>query len=181
MITHFTSDLHYGHKNILKHCPLRPYKSIEEMREKFIVNYNSVVGHYDRVCWVGDAFFTSVEDSKQIMMRLNGQKILVMGNHDKSKKAMLEIGFSIVADELTVRIANKTCLVVHYPPKGSKHAGYEYDDRFNDLRPDRKAHEIIIHGHTHYHVKKDGNSIHCGVDAWDYKPVSVKEIEELIR
>lgn len=181
MITHFTSDQHYGHKNILKYCPNRPYKTIEEMREAFITNYNNVVDHYDVVCWVGDAFFCDVVESKKIMNRLNGDKILVIGNHDKSKNVMADIGFSMVMDSFTMQIAGKPCFVTHYPPKGAKHVGHEHDERFNDKRPERKKGEFIIHGHTHMATRTDGTSLHVGVDAWDFYPVPMAEIMKIIR
>lgn len=181
MITHFTSDQHYSHKNILTYCPNRPFKTIEEMREAFITNYNKVVKATDLVCWVGDAFFCDVEESKKIMQRLNGDKILVIGNHDKSKQTMADIGFSIVTDSFYTQIAGKACLVTHYPPKGAKHIGHEYDERFNDKRPERKKGEFIIHGHTHMPKKTDGCSIHIGVDAWEFYPVPIAELEKIIR
>lgn len=180
VITHFYSDPHFFHKNILKYCPNRPYKTIEEMNRAFIENYNDKVSHHSIVCWVGDAFFCDVEESKRIMNRLNGQKILVIGNHDKSKQVMADIGFSIVTDSFYTQIAGKPCFVTHYPPKGAKHVGHEHDERFNDKRPERKKGEFIIHGHTHMPKKVDGAAIHCGVDAWDFAPVSIKEIERII-
>lgn len=180
MITHFYSDPHFGHKNILKHCPLRPFFSLEQMHEAFIRNYNAVTTESSVVCWVGDCFWYDGDFAKSIMDQLNGTKILTVGNHDKSKAKMLAMGFSIVADEFHILLGGKRCFVSHYPPLGARHPGYEYDDRYADKRPDRKSHEIIIHGHTHSSKRKDGNAIHVGVDAWDYAPVRVESIVELI-
>ena len=181
MITHFFSDPHFGHKNILKHCPWRPYNNITEMRDEFIENYNRFLTEDSVVCWVGDAFFLSIDESKAIMDKLLGHKVLCVGNHDKSKSAMLAMGFEYVTDSFHMMIAGKVCHVIHYPPKGAKHAGYEFDERFNDKRPERKKGEYIIHGHTHSMTRKDGNAIHVGVDAWDYHPVSIDVITDLIK
>ena len=43
-----TSDLHFGHRNILKFCN-RPFSDIKEMSEKLISNWNEVVGKNDIV------------------------------------------------------------------------------------------------------------------------------------
>ena len=45
---YFTSDLHLGHKNVLKLCN-RPFSSIEEMDACLIDNWNSRVTNNGRV------------------------------------------------------------------------------------------------------------------------------------
>lgn len=184
MIDAFYSDPHFGHKNILKYCPTRQVlgSTIEEHDEALIKRYNEVVCKDMTVCWVGDCFWYNVERSKKIMSRLNGIKILAVGNHDKSKATMTEIGFDLVADTLNIRLAEKSCLITHYPPIGAKHAGHEHDERFNDKRPVHKKGEFIIHGHTHMTTKVDEcGVIHVGCDAWNYAPALLAEIENIIR
>lgn len=79
--TWFTSDHHFGHKNILEYeKEARPFASVEEMNEELIVRWNSVVGSTDRVYHLGDFCFG--RHNIQIASRLNGKKILIMGNHD---------------------------------------------------------------------------------------------------
>lgn len=77
----FTSDQHFGHKNILRFEPYhRPFDTVEEMNETLIENYNNVVGRNDIVWHLGDFCFG--KDNLAIAGRLNGHKKLVMGNHD---------------------------------------------------------------------------------------------------
>lgn len=76
-----TSDHHFCHTNILTfEAEARPFASVEEMNEKLIENWNSVVGHNDTVWHLGDVLFGN--RNFHILDRLNGRKNLVLGNHD---------------------------------------------------------------------------------------------------
>lgn len=79
--TWFTSDLHFGHKNILEYeKEARPFDTLEQMHEVIIDNWNSKVRPNDVVYCLGDFAFgrSNIEYAK----RCNGRKKLVMGNHD---------------------------------------------------------------------------------------------------
>lgn len=81
METFFIGDTHFGHKNIIKYeSEARPFSSIEEMNEELIKRWNNTVRPKDRVIHVGDFCFGAA--NIVIAGRLNGQKTLVMGNHD---------------------------------------------------------------------------------------------------
>jgi calcineurin-like phosphoesterase family protein len=170
LITHFTSDPHYGHRNIISHCN-RLFLSTEHMREELIARYNSVVPPDGVTLWGGDCFFCPMSEAATIMSRLNGRKILVLGNHDKNSGRMSSLGFDVVAKELVIDICGVTVRINHYPCQ---------DDRFPDRCPVLKPFEMLIHGHTHSPNKVNGRQIHIGVDAWAYAPASLQEIEELV-
>lgn len=76
----FTSDLHFGHQNILKFCN-RPWKTTEEMDEALIKRWNSVVGKDDIVFNLGDFAFAPDRRWKEVLSRLNGHHYLILGNH----------------------------------------------------------------------------------------------------
>lgn len=79
--TWFTSDTHFGHKNILEYeKDARPFSTIEEMHEVLIDRWNSVVKPNDVVYHLGDFCFGKRWIG--IAERLHGRKKLVMGNHD---------------------------------------------------------------------------------------------------
>lgn len=80
----FTSDLHFGHKNIIKFCN-RPWDTTEEMDEALIANWNSVVGDNDIVFDLGDFAFATNRRWKDILERLNGRHYLILGNHEINK------------------------------------------------------------------------------------------------
>lgn len=78
------ADLHFSHKNIIKYED-RPFADADEMNEKLIENWNSVVTKNDLVIVLGDVAFTNKTKTKELVSRLNGQKYLVMGNHDRHR------------------------------------------------------------------------------------------------
>ena len=77
----FTSDTHFGHKNIIKFSE-RPFSDVEEMDEVMIRRWNEVVGKDDTVYHLGDFAFLSTGKLRQLISRLNGKICLVNGNHD---------------------------------------------------------------------------------------------------
>lgn len=80
-----TSDTHFGHKNICVFenydgSPVRPWDSVEEMDEEMVKRWNETVGPKDKVYHLGDVVIN--RKSLAIMERLNGDKVLIKGNHD---------------------------------------------------------------------------------------------------
>lgn len=83
----FISDTHFGHKKVLTFVDyedklLRPeFEDINHMNETLISNWNSVIKPNDKVYHLGDfAFGRRTID--EIAPRLNGRKVLILGNHD---------------------------------------------------------------------------------------------------
>ena len=89
------SDLHFGHENVIKYCN-RPFIDAEDMDNKLIENWNSVVSKNDIVYVLGDFTLSRRMDViKHYVQALNGFKVLVMGNHDTRKpKDYIEAGFT---------------------------------------------------------------------------------------
>lgn len=91
------SDTHFGHENILKY-ESRPFANAAEMDAAIIANWNSKVGADDIVFHLGDVSFHDKFETAKIMCKLNGRKILIMGNHDgRSRNWYLDVGFSQVS------------------------------------------------------------------------------------
>ena len=179
MINAFYSDPHFGHKNIIN-LSARPFANIEHMHQELITRYNQVIAPHDVVMWLGDCAFCKPTKLKNILDGLNGKKILVRGNHDKSHAVMSALGFDVVMDECFMTIAGRSCRLKHFPYLDSEPPGIKRDDRYANKRPPRIAGEILIHGHTHSKRRMFKNSIHVGVDAWDFRPVLFSEIEKII-
>ena len=80
-----TSDTHFGHVNICKFTnydgsKTRPWDSVEDMDEDMVKRWNDTVGPKDKVYHLGDVVIN--RKSLQILDRLNGDKVLIKGNHD---------------------------------------------------------------------------------------------------
>jgi calcineurin-like phosphoesterase family protein len=80
------SDTHFGHEKtctVFKRAdgsPLRPFASAEEMDEYMIKAWNERVRPNDKVYHLGDVVIN--RKSLSVLGRLNGDKVLIKGNHD---------------------------------------------------------------------------------------------------
>lgn len=110
----YIADWHYGHKNVLA-FDNRPFKSVEEMNEALIENWNSVVSAGDMVYILGDMFWIKSNEAASIMDRLNGQKILIKGNHDRFHDSRFAGKFAKVTEYLEVEDGEHKIVLCHYP------------------------------------------------------------------
>lgn len=83
--TFLVSDTHFGHAGICKFTnsdgtKLRPWDDPEEMDEYMVKAWNEIVKPNDKVYHLGDVVIN--RRCLKIMSRLNGDKILIRGNHD---------------------------------------------------------------------------------------------------
>ena len=80
------SDPHFGHQGVCKFTksdgitPLRPWDTAEEMDEAMVKLYNDVVRPKDKIYFLGDVVIA--RRHLATLSRLNGDKVLVKGNHD---------------------------------------------------------------------------------------------------
>ena len=77
----FTSDTHFGHRNIIKYCE-RPFSCIEEMDDALIANWNRVVGKDDIIFHLGDFAMGGSAEWSRLLHKLNGRIYLILGNHE---------------------------------------------------------------------------------------------------
>jgi len=80
------SDTHFGHTGVCRFTrndgvtKLRPWDSAEEMDEEMICRWNDRVRPNDKVYHLGDVVIN--RKALPTMARLNGDKVLIRGNHD---------------------------------------------------------------------------------------------------
>jgi calcineurin-like phosphoesterase family protein len=161
----FTSDPHYGHLNIIRYCN-RPFQTVEEMDQVIIDNWNSVVKEDDLVYVIGDITMSyKKEKMKNIFDRLNGNKVLIKGNHDKRHTIPVE-SFIDIVERVRIVGDNYDFVLVHDPAEASANhsSGQKYlCGHLHSLKPDRIYH----------------NWIDIGVDANDFTPISLEQVINL--
>lgn len=93
---YYISDHHFFHLRIIEYCN-RPFNHLEEMNVTMVDRWNDVVSSEDTVIYGGDLVLASVRGYKErvvlLLDILNGKKILVGGNHDRSHNTMIKLGF----------------------------------------------------------------------------------------
>lgn len=168
----FISDPHFGHENIIKFCN-RPFSSASAMAAKLTENWNAVVKPEDTIYCLGDF---SMRTPCEYLKNLNGNKILIIGNHDYRGEVVK--CFRVVHDYLMIEIGGNKVHLSHYPYK--ENVG-PYDGKFLHKMRDNDG-NWLIHGHVHNHAPKIvGKSINASVEWWDYKPFSELEVEEIMK
>lgn len=79
--TYLIADTHIGHRKIIEfEKDNRPFATIEEHDATLVDRWNSVVNKNDTVWHLGDVLFGL--GGFDVLAKMNGQKHLVMGNHD---------------------------------------------------------------------------------------------------
>lgn len=176
----FTSDMHFGHKNIIRFCD-RPFKDLEHMREMLIHNWNQVVSPEDEVYHLGDFSFTNSGPTQEIISRLNGKIHGIWGNHDEGRN-LVHLGFVSMYQHAELRLAKDITVKLNHFPYSGDHE--DQGERYPELRPKRDDDsKWLLHGHVHgmWKIKPEEKMINMGCDVWDYKPVNADKIIHIIR
>jgi calcineurin-like phosphoesterase family protein len=158
MTTFFTADSHFGdHRtiNIWK----RPFASTAQMDAALIAAWNAAVGVEDEVWHLGD-FARKAADVPALLARLHGTKHLVTGNNDPPGTLEAE-GWASVQAYAELEVDGRRLVLCHYP--------------FRSWNGQHKG-AIDLHGHSHGRLKPMPRQHDVGVDAWDWRPVTLGEI-----
>lgn len=186
----FTSDTHFDHFNMTEEgldlCK-RGFRNTEHMNQTLINNWKRVVSDDDIVWFLGDVAMGKIADSLPLISQLPGTKALVYGNHDRVfdpkkreewKQKYHDVGFVEVVEMATIELplTNPTmALMSHFPYSGD----HTEEDRYAEHRPTDNG-MWLLHGHVHDAWKRNGRMINVGVDVWDFTPVSMTQIVEII-
>lgn len=174
----FIADTHFGHQGVCEflrddNSKLRPWNNAAEMDEELVKNWNKAVKPNDKVYHLGDVAIK--HQALKILERLNGNKVLIKGNHDIHK---LRYYTPYFYDIRAYHVMDKI-ICSHIP-----------------VHPDSKGRfRANIHGHTHARrvmrdkydrfIGFDGEEIdpfyYCvSVEQIDYKPIAYEEILKIL-
>lgn len=151
----FTSDLHHRHKRIIELSNRYKETTAEQHDEWLVELWNSQVTKNDVVYHLGDfSFASSYPKIAEFTSRLNGTKILIKGNHDRSENFDKLVSDGLIAkwrhyEEVKFE-DTKVCLF-HFPIASwnQQHRG-----------------SIHLHGHSHGNFdKSEGRMLDVGLDS----------------
>ena len=161
-----TAVTHFHHQNIIGFCD-RPFRNVKDMNEKMVENWNSVVSKNSKVFHLGDVSFGKQSDTKKIVQKLNGYKILIMGNHDEKHDInwWQDCGFDEVYKYPIIYY--KHIVMMHKP-----------SEFYTSRTP-----YIWLYGHVHntemYSTITSSSACMC-VERWEYKPVELEYVMKLV-
>lgn len=164
-----TSDNHFGHINILKYenrLEKLGVNNVDEHDNELIRRWNLVVGKNDLVIILGDFSFKSAKDTNKLLQQLNGDKVLIRGNHDifLDDKAFDKSLFKAVYDYKETKYKGQEIALMHYPIMDFKHQNKE-------IKP-----AVLLFGHIHsFKMLIPKHSYNVGVDVNNYYPVDIIE------
>lgn len=159
MTVFFTADTHFSHARIIELCK-RPFSSVEEMDETMVTRWNERVKPEDTVYHLGDFTLKGADVAEKFTSRLNGTIHLIWGNHDRQVvRGMSRWDTSNPYMEIWAKPRNLT--LCHYAMRvwnGSHHGA------------------LMLYGHSHGTLSGNSQSLDVGMDAWDFRPVTLDEI-----
>ena len=169
----FTSDLHHAHNKIIDICK-RPCK-VEDHTQWLIDSINTYVKKKDILYLLGDVSFAKKPEAEVFLNKLNGEKFLIVGNHDKSlEHAPQFTQIKQIKDFTYGRYGlNIHIVLMHYPC----------------ISWNRKIYgSWHLYGHVHGRYVNKGLSFDVGIDNNDlthsvncyHKPINLYEVVMLM-
>lgn len=169
----FASDHHFHHANILTFkrddgTPLREFVDVDHMNEHIVEQHNRVVRPNDKVYFLGDVCMSRKASALDILRRMNGEKILIKGNHDQCSLSAYAAHFKDVRGSHQFDGLIMTHIPIH--PESLARWG------------------LNVHGHLHYQVVRmplsqipDRRYFNVGMERINYTPISLEEVKKNAR
>jgi len=151
----FTADTHFDDPRI--DIFSRPFKTVKEMNDTIVENWNSIVKQDDIVYHLGD--FATKPSGFEFAKKLNGKIHLILGNYDIDHIKNFDHSlFESINEDLTLTLKGTEYFLIHKPTE-------TIPDMFN------------LCGHIHGLWKVQRNMINVGTDAWHFFPIPEEKIE----
>lgn len=110
----YIADWHYGHANCI-HFDNRPFKSLAHHDAELVRRWNAAVNPGDTVYILGDMFWCNSSTAQEVLKQLHGTKILIKGNHDRTKDSAFTKLFAKITGYDEVEDGGDNIVLCHYP------------------------------------------------------------------
>lgn len=166
----FASDHHFHHANILNFkrsdgTPLRKFDSVEQMNDWMVTCHNAVVKPRDKVYFLGDVSMQTTIEALEILRTMNGEKILIKGNHDLAKPGRYMEHFKDIRGSHQF----EGLILTHIPIHSESLARWGTN----------------VHGHLHHNVVRlplsqipDRRYFNVSMECINYTPISLEEVKK---
>ncbi len=166
----FCSDHHFYHQNILTFkrddgTPLREFQDVNHMNEIIVQRHNERVRPNDKVYFLGDVTMSRNARGLEILGRMNGEKVLIKGNHDLCKPQQYLEYFKDIRGSHQF----DGMILTHIPIHSESLARWG----------------LNVHGHLHYQVVRlplsqipDRRYYNVSMERINYTPVSLEEVKK---
>ena len=152
----FSSDTHFGSERTLKYS-CRPFKSTNEMDETIVNNWNNIVKSNDLVYFLGDI------GNLDTFSRLNGNKLLVMGNYDSEHSdSDLKLVFDDIFPYPIETVVDGNLFALCHAP--------------NEIHKEMLNQHFVLFGHIHEKCKCKKNGLNVGIDCHFFEPVPLDRV-----
>lgn len=141
---YYISDCHFGHENMNTRMDTRGFSSAQEMDEYMIEQWNKKVRKNDEVVILGDLSWGDGNYTNNILKRLNGQKFLIEGNHDRrylKDKNFDKTLYVWIKPYAELNDNNRKIICCHYPV-------FCYNGQYRKL-PSGEPRTYMLYGHVH--------------------------------
>lgn len=158
----YTSDTHFTHEGVIGFAH-RPFANAQSMGDHLINAWNRVVHPQDTVYHLGDFAYDDATKRQvdRLLRRLNGNKFLVVGNHDTLHVAM--------SGGWVSRRSTRQRSVVHDGMGITIHMTHAPPTLVERARANRRT--LFLHGHLHQKHPGQFPLYDVGVDANGFTPV----------
>jgi len=172
---YYISDLHLNDQRVFDKCS-RPFAGLSELEEEIVKRWNLKVTDSDTVYLLGDIAEDNFISCLETIKKLNGQKYLIVGNHDlkmlnqiKESGLFLGIEFMMLIEDK----GRKVCLC-HYPVMDwmefSREGFHVYGHIHNKTEKQNPAYKQMKE------YFKDKPAYNASVDVTNFEPVTLDEM-----
>jgi calcineurin-like phosphoesterase family protein len=158
-------DLHFFDPNIILSAP-RHFSFVKEMNDFMVAQWNSSATSDDDVFVLGDFFdfnHCCKQDAYDILDRLNGNIILIAGNHDTHLDYFKEYGLTVIEYPI---LKDNFWIMSHEPMFVTEAAPYA---------------NIFAHVHLNPMYKTVSTRSFCvSAERLNYKPIPLDDIKKMV-